>query len=142
MISKNDIGKKVWVLDGNIMNGLVLNSKEEWTIKDVDDKNYPEEVVVERNGKTFLTSAYHIVFPLIDNDIMAYLEANEVDGVMNVEKNSFGGICVIIKWGDWKHIHLWCDELMSYIGYKFMNEIETETNGSDCYSADRYYEKD
>ena len=136
MISKNDIGKKVWVLNGNIRDGFTLNSKKEWTIKDV---NYPG-VVVERNGKEFFTNAYAIVFPLIDNDIMAYLEANDVDNVLNVEKICIGGIRVNIEWGDWKHTHLWCDELMSYIGYKFMNEIETETNGSDCYSADRYYE--
>ena len=48
-------------------------------------------------------------------------------------------IVVSIHWGDWKHEHKRCDWLMSDLGYVFMDAVETEEDGSDCYSADRYY---
>ena len=47
---------------------------------------------------------------------------------------------ISINWGDWKHEHWKCDYLMEEAGYKFVGAITTDEDGSDCYSADRYYE--
>lgn len=44
-----------------------------------------------------------------------------------------------IRWGDWKHSHLYADHLMSRIGGVLVSEQVTEENGSDCYSAIRTY---
>ena len=47
---------------------------------------------------------------------------------------------VSIHWGDWKHEHLRCDYLMEQkFGASKIKVEVTEENGSDCYSADRYY---
>lgn len=48
-------------------------------------------------------------------------------------------VVATISWGDWKHEHLRCDFLMSEIGYVYDGLIETESDGSDCFSADHYY---
>lgn len=51
--------------------------------------------------------------------------------------NSF--IDVNIEWGDWKHDHAYCDELMAELGYELDNESETDEDGSDCYSSTHTY---
>lgn len=58
-----------------------------------------------------------------------------------VSKISDRAVVVSIEWGDWKHDHLACDYLMHEIGYELVDVTETETDGSDTYSADRYYLK-
>lgn len=50
-----------------------------------------------------------------------------------------GKISICIEWGDWKHDHLYCDHLMKTLGYTCYDEEETETDGSDCYSAIHNY---
>lgn len=50
-------------------------------------------------------------------------------------------IVVSIHKGDWKHEHLRCDMLMQKMGYIPDGSLVTEEDGSDCYSADRYYRK-
>lgn len=49
-------------------------------------------------------------------------------------------VMVDISWGDWKHDHLYCDNLMKAKGYTLVEEEVTEEDGSDCYSAIRHYE--
>lgn len=52
--------------------------------------------------------------------------------------DNFDGLPVVhvsISWGDWKHDHGWCEDLMQYIGYAEIGCNVTEENGSDCYSA-------
>ena len=46
---------------------------------------------------------------------------------------------VSIHWGDWKHDHLYCDELMSNLGFDYDGEDVTDEDGSDCFSAIRHY---
>lgn len=56
----------------------------------------------------------------------------------------FDGLPVIqvaISWGDWKHDHMWCDDLMGYLGYHKIGEQVTEEDGSDCYSSIHNYIK-
>ena len=49
------------------------------------------------------------------------------------------GVCVEINWGDWKHEHLRCDYLMGLHGFTLVGTTETESDGSDCYSAVHLY---
>ena len=50
-------------------------------------------------------------------------------------------LVVSITWGDWKHSHLYTQELIRqhFPQLKFENEEVTEEDGSDCYSADHHY---
>lgn len=50
-----------------------------------------------------------------------------------------GGICISVSWGDWKHDHLYLNHIMKEIGYSCDDEIVTEEDGSDCYSAEHYF---
>lgn len=48
-------------------------------------------------------------------------------------------VVVRIHWGDWKHEHLRAKWVMESLGAIFVRTEETETNGTDCYSADHYF---
>lgn len=62
-----------------------------------------------------------------------YDEINYING---------GMIATLEVRGDWKHSHLYCDYLMSkHLGYKFVTEKVTESDGSDWYTAIRIYMK-
>ena len=64
---------------------------------------------------------------LVDNGV--YAEVDIVDG----------DIILNIPWGDWKHDHQRADYLMKQKGYVLEREEVTEEDGSDTYSAMRYY---
>ena len=50
---------------------------------------------------------------------------------------------ISIEWGDWKHEHGYCKQLMKEIGYVEISDKVTEEDGSDCYSAiHRFVHKD
>lgn len=69
--------------------------------------------------------------------ISQYLSDN---GVYNDIWKKGSIIVVSIDWGDWKHEHLWCKTAMGYLGYKEIGSSITDENGSDCYSADHYFQ--
>lgn len=71
---------------------------------------------------------------LNDNKIYPEEIWNSHDDLHDIDR-----IVVSIRWGDWKHEHLRCDWLMSELGYIKDGVVETEEDGSDCYSADHYY---
>ena len=108
-----------------------------------DGEEYEKYTIVSSNGEEKEVEYWEVVF--IPNDditnkderIAQYLSDNGVYG--EVYTNSEGETMVSISWGDWKHDHAWCTDLMEYIGFQEDNEIETEENGSDCYSAEHYY---
>jgi len=50
-------------------------------------------------------------------------------------------IGISIEWGDWKHDHLYLKYKMEQKGFVQIDEILTEENGSDCYSALHIYRK-
>jgi hypothetical protein len=52
-----------------------------------------------------------------------------------------GFIIAIVEWADWKHDHLYLDVLMKRIGYELHDTIVIAEDGSDCYSAERWYKK-
>lgn len=69
------------------------------------------------------------------------LHKNDVYGEVSPLMHGHKDICVEIRWGDWKHDHLFCDYILQGMGFTLVNVDETETDGSDCYSALRYYRK-
>ena len=64
-----------------------------------------------------------------------------VYGDVEPQFHGFSDICVEIHWGDWKHEHLRCDWLLEGLGFELVSAEVTEDDGSDCYSALRYYRK-
>ena len=61
-----------------------------------------------------------------------------VEAIYEIEKDE---ILVCISWGDWKHEHLACKQVMTKLGYTQIQEIITEDNGSDCYSSEHTFVK-
>lgn len=62
-------------------------------------------------------------------------------GIAFTEVNSYddGTYEVVIEWGDWKHDHIYCDELMKELGFELEGEYELDEDGSDCYSSSHQY---
>ena len=46
-----------------------------------------------------------------------------------------GSIDVYVKWGDWKHDHLFINFIMKKNNYRLVSETTTEENGDDAYSS-------
>ena len=65
-------------------------------------------------------------------------KALSVDEIYEIEDNE---ILVCISWGDWRHQHLACDRIMKELGYFKEQEVITEDNGTDCYSAEHTFIK-
>ena len=61
-----------------------------------------------------------------------------VDALYQIEENE---ILVCISWGDWKHEHLACEQIMKRLGYTQVQEVITEDNCSDCYSSEHTFIK-
>ena len=51
------------------------------------------------------------------------------------------GFVISVEWGDWKHDHRYLKHLMGELDYILVDEKITNSDGSDCYSADHYYRK-
>ena len=49
--------------------------------------------------------------------------------------NLDGTIEIKGEWGDWKHDHLYLDNVMKENGWNPIGTETTEEDGSDCYSA-------
>ena len=49
-------------------------------------------------------------------------------------------LCIDVVWGDWKHTHLFMNHVLSMRhNFRVMQEVVTEEDGSDCYSAQHFY---
>lgn len=74
--------------------------------------------------------------PLLQT-ITNYLKDNGIYADVSEDSNEDYGhvIRVLIEWGDWKHDHLWCEDLMGYLDYTEIDSQVTEDDGSDTYSA-------
>lgn len=143
------IGKKIWALKDEGYK-CVIDKTKELTIVSIisykDAKDICDHVVArdEQGNETELRE-WNVIFtpnPELkgDQQISRYLSDNEcyVDGVYT---NGLKVTEVEITWGDWKHEHLWCRDLMGYLGYIEMGNRVTDENGSDCYSALHYFIK-
>lgn len=70
-----------------------------------------------------------------------YLRDKKVSGITEVRFSPEMELVVVsISWGDWKHDHLRADYIVEHdLGGYLFGSVVTEEDGSDCYSADRYY---
>lgn len=137
------IHQKVWLFNEHYR----VTDKTVYEVTEITDNRNQfgrEVIVTDTNGNKKTTHEYMLVVApdttkpevqMIDE----YLSANEVYPA-SVDKDN-EDIVVDIRWGDWKHSHLWADDLMSYLGYVKISEDVTEDDGSDCYSADHTYKK-
>ena len=128
MITEKHIGKKVWLKgsDGTIKDKTPFIVK---SVKDGKDCNdWCNHCTIENptDGKTIDVREYDIVVALDDEVADEYQRlANYLsDNGLYAEILSLNDdtAIVAIEWGDWKHDHIWCEYLMSYIGYKVVDE--------------------
>lgn len=131
---ENNIGKKAWVFV-NVGFLYRLDKDTTYTIKDkVRKKTF--------DGTREYDWGYLVILPNTDLDelsmVSRYLSDNDCYSEVFHDGDE---VVVSISWGDWKHDHGWAVDLMEYIGYKEVSMVETEENGSDCYSADHYFAK-
>ena len=63
------------------------------------------------------------------------------DNGWEYSENENGTISIDIDYGDWKHDHIYCDNIMRDNGYTLIEEIATWEDGSDCYSSIHTYKK-
>lgn len=95
------------------------------------------------DAKAHLKDDYNILE--YREELMAYLRK---EGARYFVDETFDGrLCIDISWGDWKHDHLFVDELVQQffaekgLGVKVEKDV-TLSDGSDCYSALHMYELD
>lgn len=75
-------------------------------------------------------------------DLCSYLENSGIWCDAYVDRSElFDTFKVYINWGDWKHEHWRCDYLMEQKGFRCVDVIVTEENGSDCYCGEHWYER-
>lgn len=73
-----------------------------------------------------------------EKEIQKYLDDHDLWGNVSVFNDV---VSIEIDWGDWKHDHARCQDLMSNLGYVLTNKVVTEEDGSDTFSAIHTYEK-
>lgn len=137
LYNERKIGKKAWLLDGTEFSGLHLNDKAEYIISAVksakESNDHCEHIILQgKDGKLTEVKEYNVVIAF-NGDFTKYLSDN--DCYADAGEDGNGNVDVFIEMGDWKHSHLWCRDLMEYIGYKEIAEDVTEEDGSDCYSS-------
>ena len=62
-------------------------------------------------------------------------------GSFDLDENFDGTIRLEIHNGDWKHSHLYADEILGELGYAKDGESVTESFGEDFYSSIHSYSK-
>lgn len=75
------------------------------------------------------------------NQIDEFLLDNQIVCETFVYPNDFDKVDVNIEWGDWKHDHILCDELMKQKGWELESECVSDEDGSDCYSSTHTYKR-
>lgn len=48
---------------------------------------------------------------------------------------------ISVIWEDWRHSHIFLNNIMRNLGYSLIDEQITETDNSDCYSSIHIYKK-
>ena len=147
-MNKNIIGMQVYINISKTEWGCLMDTNKTWTItgvKDYDEaKDWCEHFIIKDEAGTEkeIREVECVFVPDYslpeERMIQKYLSDN---GIWAEVYHSGDDIQVSISVGDWKHEHLWCRDLMDYIGYAQAEEEVTEENGSDCYSAIHTYRK-
>lgn len=131
-----------------INNGNGTMTEKDYVI--IDRKDYTEVkdwcdhfIVKSDDGQVREIQQYQALIPPKDckheeERIQNFLDDNGVWAEV-YQVSGTTAIAVDISWGDWKHEHLWCRDLMNFLGYAEIGSKVTEENGSDCYSAIHYF---
>ena len=73
-------------------------------------------------------------------DAQTVLDNSNIHGYCFQSDAGMPIMAVEIHWGDWKHDHMRAKYLIDKMGeWKAIASMETETDGSDCYSAIHYF---
>lgn len=64
---------------------------------------------------------------------------NDYTGFNEISVDANGMVTIDIEWGDWKHDHLYVRHIMTQAGFVLIDEVITEEDDSDCYSATHSY---
>ena len=143
------IGKKVYELVATKYTCTINTNKIYEIVKMLDyheSNDYCRHYILKgENGEEKEVREFNVVVVpdnSLDEDYMIakYLSDNELRAEVYPECEG-KVIAVSIDWGDWKHEHGYCKNLMGYLGYTEMGSRVTEENGSDCYSAIHYFYK-
>lgn len=121
---------KVWTIKETIAYGKVNDWCDHYIVVDEDgnEREIPEfEAVIAPDYG--LPEDEMIYRYLRDNDVYADVYKSGED------------IKVDISWGDWRHEHEWCRNLMEYINYLETDCVVTDEDGSDTYSATHTFQK-
>lgn len=70
-----------------------------------------------------------------------YNKLKEYDIYPEIYEGNDGVIVICVEWGDWKHEHALLDHIMAEMDFMLIDTKITNSDGSDCYSADHYYKK-
>ena len=143
------IGKRVWLFE-NVSGWCARLVKDKvWVVESVHEPegDFYDYYLTVSNGDEKRNVYYYdtVVLPEDNEDEQYRIEKYLADNGFYFEsicKEEIVGVPlyrISISWGDWKHDHGWLDSLMGYLGYEAFNEIVTEENGSDCYSADHIF---
>lgn len=142
---ENPIGKRVHRIVGGVM--LRTTYKVIKVIDFKESNDYCEHYIIENvRGKKrmFEVRKSNLVFVPNnklpeDERIREFLCDNDcfTDEVYQISSNVFA----MRVNGDWRHTHEWCKILMSYLGYKFKNEVPTSYTNSDWGESIHYYYK-
>ena len=150
------IGKQVWVLENKGFTYICNKDKTYTVIARVEPKHTLPDGTINNDWCDHLilfdgTTQTHIreyeVVVTPDQSIKDFdcrLHQYLTDNGLyfdDCSSDSEGMVSINIVWGDWKHEHGYCDNLMEYIGYNQDDEEVTEENGSDCYSAIHFFSK-
>ena len=73
-----------------------------------------------------------------EEDIQRIFKENECHYDYDICPNN-GTIVVCVEWGDWKHDHAFLNYIMRKNHYRCIDEVVTEEDGSDTYSATHYF---
>lgn len=130
--------KPLYTIKGIVKNGETLPNGEpnnEW---------YSVLIIEDEQGKTQEIPEYLAVIApdqSLDTDyrLYKYLNENGIYADVYADNSFHGMVTVSIEWGDWKHDHGWCRNLMEYLGYEEVSCEVTAENGSDTYSADHKF---
>jgi hypothetical protein len=146
---KEVINKQVYCLVAKTEFSFSLDKSKKYTITKIisggERNDWCDHYVIRAKGEAPVeVRSCEVVFipdTTLPEDLMIDKYLNDNECYHDEVYHSGGKLWVYITWGDWKHSFGWLDNLMRYLGYTRTDEVVTEENGSDCYSAVHAFKK-
>ena len=136
----NKIGKVVWLYNESQQSVFKTKYRVIEEKSEEESQDFCKHLIIKDNdGNMKEVREYEVIVALDERGIQHYLSENGV--CADVYVRQAGGVNVHIDWGDWKHEHAYTEFLMKLIGFKKIDDIITEEDGSDCYSATHLFVK-